>query len=340
MKRFITENLPLKIISVVVGLVLYLFVMQEKEGEREFIVPVRVEEHLSDQVLLTEIPDVRLVVSGRTRHLARLETDVLEELVVRLDQARPTVTFGASDFNLPAGVEVRSIFPDRVQLSYARLTARELPILVNSQGDPHPDYSIVGVRATPQRIRVTGPEDQINELTGVPTSRIDIYETDTDDIERSVGLIATGAHMEYEQVQNIQVVIDIEPNQDTMEMAVALAIEGPSEGFSLEEGADVVRVHLVGPPSVIRSSAPIPVRATVSSAPFVDSEGGRYFADVRVFNLPPGVRLLGVEPTSVALLVAAAEESVRLTPVPIPVLGVLPIPLPTLLITAQRVEQP
>ena len=97
-------DLKKKIVSIVMGLVLYLFVMQEKEGDLTFTVPVRVGAQPPNHVLLTEVPEIQVTIAGRNRNLARLEDSGLSELVLRFDAPVTHRRLNASDFDLPAGL--------------------------------------------------------------------------------------------------------------------------------------------------------------------------------------------------------------------------------------------
>src|SRR6185503_10406748 len=143
-----------------------------------------VDEQIDDYVLLTQIPDLRVVVAGRSRHLARLSPDQAHTLDIQLDEVTSVLHFSPEDLDLPAGIEVRSIFPSDVQLSFARLITKELPILANVRGRPHPDYYVAQSRAIPERIRITGPERETEELNGLFTSPVDIPADATEDIDQ------------------------------------------------------------------------------------------------------------------------------------------------------------
>jgi hypothetical protein len=56
----------------------------------------------------------------------------------------------------------------------------------------------------------------------------------------------------------------------------------------------------------------------------------------QVFNLPEGVRVERFEPATVPIQVTPVNAPLELLPMPIPVPGILPLPLPTLLLTPSR----
>ena len=246
----LTQHLPFKIVSVLLALVLYLFVMQEREGERELIVPVAVTAEPSDFVLLTKIPDLRVVVAGRTRNLARLGHELLPEIELSFDRIYPHWRFSPSDIRLPGGLEVVSIIPESIDLHFAPKLTREVPIIVNMQGEPPTGYNITA-SASPPTLRVDGPATQIEGLQEVHTQPVDV-STLREDTVQTVVLERLDSQVHYDRDIRVLVSFHMDINWTSVRVSdVPVSVSGPEGRFELDR--QFVSVRLRGPQTVIDS---------------------------------------------------------------------------------------
>ncbi len=328
MRLNLTENLPFKIVSLVMGLVLYLFVMQEKEGQRAFTVPVVVESEPENYVLLSEVPDLRVVIEGRTRNLARLGSDALSELVLRFDRPVTHRRFTPSDFALPAGVEVQSIFPEIVQLNFAPKVAAEVPIVPDRRGEPVTGYTVRWT-VDPSHLRVEGPAEQINALDGIFTQPVDIQGL-TEVTTRRVGLAQLGPDISYDRDTQVLVRVYPEVNEVNLEVpGVPVEVSGPADRFSVDE--PTMSVVLRGPQAVIDAFDPSVLRVSVDATPYLDAPAGVYDAVPQLLNLPAELTVQSRQFDALRLTVVA-PTAFECRTIPLP--NVLPIVVPRIILDA------
>lgn len=328
MKRLITENLPLKVISVIVALVLFLFVMQEKEGTLEITVSVNVLEQPEGHILVSDIPDLRVVLSGNTRSLSRLHLDRVSDLPLRFDAPITHLLFEPSDLSLPAGVRVESIFPDVVQLNFVRLVTDNVRIFENISTEPAPGYSVVDVQINPPSIQATGPEDVMGDLA-LFTRPIDITGmTETETVR--VDLVSQSHYVSFDTDAVISVTIEIEVNEASFTTDVPIGLVGPTDRFSLDPEHPTQEVRLHGPRSAIDSIDVSGIAAVVRTNSYVDHEAGTIYVEPELVNLPDGLVVESQLPAQVQLYIVAEGNPVPpFLFVPIPIPGLLPIPMPT-----------
>jgi YbbR domain-containing protein len=80
------------------------------------------------------------------------------------------------DLRLPPGVKVLRISPDAFTLTLARRVMREVPIRPVFRGQPAPGLEVEEVRFKPERIVVTGSQEDMASLDWVWTTPIELGE--------------------------------------------------------------------------------------------------------------------------------------------------------------------
>ena len=326
MRALFTDHLPFKIAALVTSLTLYLFVMQERERERTFEVAVRVDAVPEGYVLLTEIPNLTVVVAGRARNLSGYYQERLRELRLSFSAPVSHRRFSASDFALPPGLQLRSISPDVIDLNFAPKVDADVEIIPDIRGEPAAGFNLTNA-VSPETVHISGPASEINALEGVFTQPVDVTGLRSLTTRR-VGLVQLGPNITYERSLSVLVTIRVETNYTTIQVSeVPLTISGPSDRFALDRSA--VGLTLRGPETVIDNLDTEQLRASVDVTPFLELPAGEYDVEPRFLNLPPEVSVAHVDIETLRLTVTAAPTLVcRYLPFP----NLLPIALPTLVV--------
>ncbi|MBN1944157.1 MAG: hypothetical protein JW797_00720 [Bradymonadales bacterium] len=321
MRLNLTNNLTLKIISVVIGLVLYLFVMQERENQKVIKYTVQIEPP-DEYMLLSEVPEISVTITGRNRHLRQQEEH--QTIVLTLSRAVTHKTFEHRDFPLPSGLEVRDITPQTIRLDFARLISREIPISINYTGQPAPGYSVTATSVTPPTIRLEGPENEIQNLQYILTQSVDLTGASQSITNRRVYLVSPGRSISFDTGVDVRVTLAIEQDEATLAVdSIPVTISGPSERFSVDIA--FVSVTLRGPRSGLEQIDTSPLRASVDATPYLDYPPGTYDVRPMLINLTEGIWAENMTPSTVRLTI---EERPALQYRTIPFINLLPFPLP------------
>jgi hypothetical protein len=113
----------------------------------------------------------------------RLNAGSLRDITVVLDLSQVhgpgerTYTLTADNLQLPAGVEVSRIVPSQLRLRFDTRITRDVPVEVRFAGTPPVGYRITGQEASPEKIRVTGPQSRVERMHSVHTDAIDLSST-------------------------------------------------------------------------------------------------------------------------------------------------------------------
>jgi hypothetical protein len=320
------STLPLKVVSVSMALVLYLFVMQDQEGEATFPISVMVESQPDGYLLLSDVPELSVVITGRSRHLARLNDGRLSELVLRFNTPVTHHRFEHSDFNLPPGLEIRSITPEMVSLNFAPKVSKEVPILLDTRGASPPEYTL-HTRLSPDTVYVEGPSIIIDTIEGIFTAPFDVGGIREDQLPRPVGLMQMGPHLQYDRDLRVMVTVEVDINETEVFLTdIPIQISGPADRFSIDH--ELLEITLRGAEATINGLDTSQIRATVDATPFLDAPIGTYDVAPRLLNIPPelSIQNMNFRTLGLTVLESATRIPFQCNIIPFPYL--LPVPIP------------
>ncbi len=155
------SNWPLKLLALALAFAIWVSVTGENRVVRDVSVPLEI--LLSDDrvVASTTLTTVVARLGGPESLMRRLDPVPLA-VHVDLTDALPGenhVQIATTDLvNVPRGVEVAFIEPDRFSLTVDRRLRRELEVDVTFLGHPPEGYHFYGVEVLPQSVVVEGPE--------------------------------------------------------------------------------------------------------------------------------------------------------------------------------------
>lgn len=176
-----TENLPIKLLALLLGLVVYAHVYTEQEVESEVAVPLRVTGLPAGLVLDEPLPPtVDLSLRGKGKQILKLKIDQ-PEILVDLSGAAPGKIqrmLSPTDVALPVGAQVtvtEIVDPKMVVLSIDTLIARSLPVRPVLEGElPEGALLLAPPEVTPSRVTVVGGSAVVGVLEFLETAPLDL----------------------------------------------------------------------------------------------------------------------------------------------------------------------
>jgi YbbR domain-containing protein len=175
--NFITKNPTLKIISLVLALILWVFVKSKSGGEVGLVVPLEFY-RVPSNVIVTQVTDeaINVRVNGSFMQLERLPT---REIRARIDlsRARPwTNSFDIlpDNFNIPRGLKVTQISPSSVKVELDRVMESIVQVKAAVKGRPARGYRVSKISVDPPYITLQGARSQLTGLKEVSTEVVDI----------------------------------------------------------------------------------------------------------------------------------------------------------------------
>jgi len=176
----IRHNFGLKLLSLGLGLVVYLHVASNQVSEREIQVPVEVARLPADLALVDPPPArARVVFRGRGRELLKLQwgTAVLELNLSEAAVGQVSISPSIADVRLPRTSEVTPVAvlePRHLILEVDRIAIEERPLAPRLSGTPPPGYWLRDCRIEPDRVLVRGPSRRIAGLDTLRVGPIDL----------------------------------------------------------------------------------------------------------------------------------------------------------------------
>ncbi len=317
MKRILGNNPHLKVLAFTLTIVLYFFVVAEKETSRDFTVALTVGAVPAEYVVLNALPDVVVTLRGGARAFARIDQDALRNLTIDItDPDTDRREIREADLELPGHFTIVSIAPRWVAVDMERMVTRELPIRAVVRGTPARGFEANDPVATPSRLTVSAPESYFPEFDSVFTESIDINGADAP-VQRTVAPSIQRPYVSYPLDTTISVRVEIATVVETRTIeGVPIMITGPTaQRCSLDAAS--LSVIVTGPKSLIDALDAHDLFAGVDCLEFSDLGPGIYLPDPAIKNLAAGIEVVEVIPSTLRLTVEPEPEpEVQVLPAP------------------------
>lgn len=213
MRRWLYDNLGLKLLSLLLAALLWAVVLGEQKVEVTVNVPLRLD--VPSTLLLVNDPADTLEV--RLRGPKTLVTSVtpreisVGEWPVTLTEGENTIPIREDLIRVPRGIQVVDVSPRRVRVVLERAVEREVEIAPRVEGSPPDGYAVRQVAASPPRVRLTGPASELARITRVRTLPISVLGHKASFATRTL-LEPVGRLVRVEDNVTIVVQVDIEHN--------------------------------------------------------------------------------------------------------------------------------
>jgi YbbR domain-containing protein len=177
--RFITKNTTIKVISLILAIILWVFVKSKSGGEVGLVVPLEFY-RVPANLIVTHVTDeaINVRITGSVIQLQRLPT---REIRVRIDlsRARPgTNSFDIlpDNFNISKALDITQISPSSVKVDLDHVTEKTVHVKPVVQGGPARGYRVSKITVDPTYITMQGARSQLAGLKEVLTEEIDISD--------------------------------------------------------------------------------------------------------------------------------------------------------------------
>ena len=299
--RAFTDELPLKLVSLVIAVTLFVIVRSDKDAATGSYVKV-IYTLPQDRVLVSDpVGEVRVGVRGPWTRLQRFDERAVEPIRVDLKQLSPDgkVHFDESMLKLPLGLRVASITPAEVQLAFEPREVRELPVSAVLDGEPADGFRVTHVTTQPSMVHLDGAKSVVDALTSVRTRPLKVSGAHAP-VVGEVLLENPPAHAHYIDAQQVVVHAEVQPAivERTFD-ALPVRVLGLSR-LDAQVEPPAVRVILRGPSDLVLGLKLGQLSMDVDGALVDTRPPARYLRPVTVGNLPPGVAA-EVQPDAVML---------------------------------------
>ncbi len=249
MLRFnLFRNTGLKLISVLLAGLLWLFVENEKTGLKSVEVALEFTNTPETLVLMPESREtITAVIRGPEALLPRLREG---SLTAQVDLRAKT--FGETrflltpeDVSVPYWAEVERVEPLQFTINLDHKASKVIPVLAYPAGSVADGYVFKDSLVNPSRVTIAGPESIIEGVREIWTDPVDI-DGKSESFQQTVEVRAAKPGIVIESVEDyiVQVVIVLEVVERYFE---GVPVVAENQQHVLELGQDSVEVWLGGP---------------------------------------------------------------------------------------------
>lgn len=171
----ITNNLLVKISSILLATVLWFYVAGEERVETQFAVAL--DFNLADGMVISElsVSEIEILVRGRKDMVAGLKNiRCVLDLKNYTEPQTLILPIDSDNININPEVTILKIHPTKVKIKIDKLSEKVVPVRVATKGLPAQGYEIKGFVTDPVNIAVYGPQDYLKNLKYIETSTVDI----------------------------------------------------------------------------------------------------------------------------------------------------------------------
>jgi YbbR domain-containing protein len=177
MRFTVLDNLPLKLVSLVLAVLLWFVIAGEKTSEMGLSVPVELQNFPKDLELTGDPVDtveVRLRASpGIIQRLTPGDVSAHIDLV-DLHEGERIVHLTPDSVRVPFGVTVVKISPAIITLNLERTLQKTVPVRPRLLGRPAPGYEVGEMTTEPAEVRIAGPKSRVQEVESAYTEPVSV----------------------------------------------------------------------------------------------------------------------------------------------------------------------
>lgn len=177
-RAVVTENLGLKLLSLVFALLFYSAVHGSQDAQRSLLLSVvaLTPPETSNRELVTPIPaQIRVTLRGPRSALDEVHADDLSVQVDLRGGNETRLTFAPSMIPVPPGLRIEQIDPPDIDLTWEDRIVRDIPVEVGIVGTPAPGFVVKGAPAAdPPMVRARGPKSEVMVLQHARSDAFDV----------------------------------------------------------------------------------------------------------------------------------------------------------------------
>ena len=303
-KRWLTKNLFWKVFSLIFAVILWWFVATSTtptESPRKVAVELK---NLPDNLMRTTdlINEVEIRVSGPRSVVDNLRSEDLR-YVIDLSNAQPgpmiVKIYPSRIEGLPRNVQITGISPSQISINLDERVEREnIPVAVETQGEPSYGYEALDPVATPGYVTVNGARPEVENIQYVSTEVIDLTGHNEAFTAR-VGFDLVGRHVRIVGPAEVSVRIEIR-QKIVQRMFENIPIRAINTLLDAQIEPAALSFSFQGPLLALERIEPDELNV------FVDAEGlepGEWTLQTGI-NTPPNTRIIDSELPEVRVILS------------------------------------
>lgn len=175
-RKYILKNLPFKLVSLAIAILLWWAVGRDQPIEIPMTVPLEFQNAPANLEINSNYPfEARVTLRGPERLMQELHPSEVHA-VLDLQGAGPgesTFDLTRGEIHVPRDVKVVQVVPSQFHISFDRSVTRTVPVQPRVIGTLLSGYGITEVTADPPTITIVGPERRVDSIQSAMTDPVD-----------------------------------------------------------------------------------------------------------------------------------------------------------------------
>lgn len=295
------RNLGLKIFSIFVAIGLYAYVNSENNASISgTLVPIEIRNLAEGKVLVWQsATQARVTMRGPSFMILKVINSAMAFKInlPASSEARVVAKLQDGDLSLPQAVKLLSIDPPEVEFHFENLVKKEVPIRVPTIGRVDAELKIDEIKVVPDKILISGPESQLQDLKVVESAPLDldnVKQSAERDLE--IRLVSTKARTDAKSVKVKVVISSVELEKRLPKLPVEIRVPAGVKSPIIRPAT--VEVTVTGPSKLLTDLSALATRVT----PYIRLGASRSKEAKIEVELPEGLHLVSVDPPTVAVL--------------------------------------
>ncbi|WP_303850588.1 YbbR-like domain-containing protein [Seleniivibrio woodruffii] len=185
----IITNTHLRIISVVLAICLWLYIVTGEFQEISLYVPVKLTNIPEGSVAVTDENLINVMAKGPKFLVNNKQFNKVQIAidVSRITSGTKSVYINPEDVQMPAGIEVTNIHPKTIDVTVDTLVKKQMKVAPTFVGEPMPGYKVGSVVIKPDTVEINAATSKIKGLRSIETMPVNLSGK-KDPITYSIGL--------------------------------------------------------------------------------------------------------------------------------------------------------
>ncbi|MCD8554222.1 YbbR-like domain-containing protein [Seleniivibrio sp.] len=185
----IITNTHLRIISVVLAICLWLYIVTGEFQEISLYVPVKLTNIPEGSVAVTDENLINVMAKGPKFLVNNKQFNKVQIAidVSKIESGTKSVYINPEDVQMPAGIEVTNIHPKTIDVTVDSLVKKQMKVTPTFVGEPMPGYKIGSVVIKPETVEINAAMSKIRGLKSIETMPVNLSGK-KDPITYSIGL--------------------------------------------------------------------------------------------------------------------------------------------------------
>jgi len=175
-RKYLLKNLPFKLISLAIAIMLWWAVGRDSSIEIPMTVPLEFQHAPGNLEITSDYPFQAQVTLRGPEHLLQEMRPSQVHALLDLEGAEPgerTFDLSASQVHVPHNIKVVQVVPAQFHINFDYRATRTVPVQPRVIGSLLSGYEMRQPVADPSQVAIVGPERRVNTITSALTDPVD-----------------------------------------------------------------------------------------------------------------------------------------------------------------------